>query len=63
MPYKERDAFHRHLRQYLKELETICLLMRHESPGTTFKAYIGVTEDRLAAAMDKLAPKPLSQLR
>ena len=43
------------------ELETIALLMRHESPGVTFKCYIGVTQDRPAAAMEGLAPMSTSQ--
>ena len=62
-PHDLRRTFGHRLWEQGVELETICLLMRHDSPDTTFKAYIGVTEDRLSAAMDKLAPRPLSQSR
>ncbi len=60
-PRDMRRTFGYRLWEQGVELETIALLMRHDNPNTTFKCYIGVTEDRLAAAMDKLAPKPLSQ--
>jgi site-specific recombinase XerD len=44
---------HRH---YLNgtPLETIALMMGHESVDTTFKAYIGVTADLVRAAQDRL---------
>jgi site-specific recombinase XerD len=60
-PHDMRRTFGHRLWLQGVELETIALLMRHEKPDVTFKCYIGVTEDRLSAAMDKLAPTPMSQ--
>ena len=37
-------------------IETIVHLMRHENPDVTFKRCIGVDQDRMRSAMDRLCP-------
>lgn len=37
-------------------IETIVHLMRHETPDVTFKRCIGVDQDRMRSAMDRLCP-------
>jgi hypothetical protein len=43
------------------DLETIATLMRHDTPNTTFKSYIGITRDAQTVATDKLALAAMSQ--
>jgi hypothetical protein len=37
--------------------------MRYEDPNTTFRSYIGIPQDELADAMDKLVPSTMSQFK
>jgi len=62
-PHDGRRTFGHRLHRAGVDLETIATLMRHDNVNTTFKSYIGITQDELADAMDLLVPKTTSQAR
>ncbi len=62
-PHDGRRTFGHRLHKVGVDLETIATLMRHENPNTTFRSYIGITQDELADAMDKLVPSTMSQFK
>lgn len=55
--HDQRRTFGHRLHAVGVPIETIARMMRHESINTTFKAYIGILDDEMERALEKLCPQ------
>ena len=54
--HDQRRTFGHRLHAVGVPIETIAKMMRHESINTTFKTYIGIMDDEMERALEKLCP-------
>jgi integrase len=60
--HDQRASFGHRLHMKGIPIETIAKLLRHDSINTSFKSYIGIMDEELGEALEKLCPPETSQI-